>query len=68
MTSSESLYAELKPEIGVIADHLFNVSEQLLKKHGNFLPHAAVLTEEGEVRIVAAAPPNDRTNSTEVLL
>ena len=67
MTSSESLYAELKPEIGVIADHLFNVSEQLLKKHGNFLPHAAVLTEEGEVRIVAAAPPNDRTNSTEVL-
>jgi hypothetical protein len=67
MTTSESLYAELKPEIGVVADHLFNVSEQLLKKHGNFLPHAAVLTEEGEVKIVAAAPPNDRTNSTEVL-
>ena len=67
MTTSESLYAELKPEIGVVADHLFNVSEQLLKKHGNFLPHAAVLTEEGEVKIVAAAPPKDRTNSTEVL-
>ncbi len=67
MTTSESLYAELKPEIGVIADHLFSVSEQLLKKHGNFLPHAAVLTEEGKVKIVAAAPPNDRTNSTEVL-
>ena len=46
---------------------MFDLSEKFLQKQGNFLPHAAVLTEEGEIRLVAAAPPNDLTNSTEVL-
>lgn len=67
MTNNAALYTELKPEIGIIADHLFSLSEQLLRKHGNFLPHAAVLAEDGEVKIVAAAPPNDPTSSAEVL-
>lgn len=69
MTAMESLYADLKPEIGAIANPLFELSEKLLQKHGNFLPHAAVLTEEGEVRLVSAMPDtNDGvTNSVAVL-
>lgn len=69
MTSTDTLYTELKPDIGMIANQLFDLSETLLRKRGNFLPHAAVLTEDGELRLVGAAPDtqSDRTNSTEVL-
>lgn len=69
MATSETLYAELKPDIGIIANQLFELSETFLRKNGNFLPHGAVLTDEGEVRLVAAAPrsTDELTNSTEVL-
>lgn len=69
MTASENLYSELKLDIGAIADRLFDISEILLQKRGNFLPHAAVLTEQGEVQLVAAAPDtsSDVTNSVEIL-
>lgn len=69
MTTIDALYAELRPDIDVIVNQLFDLSETILRKLGNFLPHAAILTEEGEVQLVAAAPdtPNDLTNSTEVL-
>ena len=70
MTATVCLYADLKPEIGAIANPLFELSEKLLQKHGNFLPlHAAVLTEEGEVRLVASTPDtnDDVTNSVAVL-
>jgi hypothetical protein len=69
MTTPDSLYAELKPDMSTIAGQLFDLSEKFLQKNGNFLPHAAVLTDDGEVLIVAAAPnsDNDLTNSTEVL-
>lgn len=69
MSTSEALYAELKPDIGTIANQLFELSETFLRKSGNFLPHGAVLTEGGEVRLVAAAPRSldEPTNSTEVL-
>ena len=69
MATSEDLYAELKPDIGIIANQLFELSEVFLRKTGNFLPHGAVLTEGGEVRLVAAAPRSldESTNSTEVL-
>ena len=69
MTTSETLYSEVKPDIAAIANQLFDFSELCLKKRDNFLPHAAVLTEDGEVRLVAAAPEsgNDNTNSTEIL-
>lgn len=67
--TTDALYAELKPDISAIANALFELSEKMLRKLGNFLPHAAVLTEEGEVRLVAAAPEtqDDRTTSKEVL-
>ena len=69
MTSTDTLYTELKPDIGMIASQLFELSETLLRKRGNFLPHAAVLTEDGEIKLVGAAPDTncDLTNSVEVL-
>ncbi|QID16221.1 hypothetical protein G3580_00425 [Nitrogeniibacter mangrovi] len=69
MTSTDALYSELKPDIAMVANQLFDLSETLLRKQGNFLPHAAVLTEDGDLRLVGAAPDtkSDRTNSTEVL-
>ena len=69
MTAADALYAELKSEIGEIANELFRLSELFLKEQGNFLPHAAVLTGEGNVRLVAADPggSTDLVSSTEVL-
>lgn len=69
MTIADALYSEVKPDIEAIANPLFDFSELCLRKRGNFLPHAAVLTVDGEVRLVAAAPDtsDDYTNSTEVL-
>ena len=69
MNTSPALYTELKPDIAAIANRLFDFSELCLKKRDNFLPHAAVLSEDGEVKLVAAAPEsgNDNTNSTEIL-
>lgn len=69
MRTSEELYAELKPDIEAVAEPLFEFSTTCLRKRGNFLPHAAVLTEEGEVELVGAVPDvgRDLVNSTEVL-
>jgi len=69
MAAINTLYSELKPEIERIAHPLFEFSELCLRKRGNFLPHGAVLTAEGTVELVAAAPAsgNDYTNSTEIL-
>ena len=69
MADIDALYSELKPDIETVAGVLFDISELLLEKNGNFLPHGAVLTADGEVRLVAAAPEtnDDYTNSTEVL-
>jgi hypothetical protein len=69
MTTTDALYAELKPEIDLVAEALFTLSKEFLRKNGNFLPHAAVLTEGGDVTLVAAAPdaPGGRASSTEVL-
>lgn len=56
MISPEDLYREVKPEIGVLTAPLFEFSEQCLRDRGNFLPHAAVLTEEGKIELVGAMP------------
>jgi len=37
MTTTDPLYAELKPEIGLVANELFQLSEAFLRKNGNFL-------------------------------
>ena len=67
MTTTDALYAEVKSDMAAITEPLFEFSEQCLRKNGNFLPHAAMLTSSGEVRLVSADPGNERTNSTEVL-
>jgi hypothetical protein len=69
MTTNDALYSELKPDIEVIANQLFDLSELLLRNKGNFLPHAAILTDDDEVKLVGAAPdPSvDQTTSVEVL-
>ncbi len=67
MNSTDALYAELKPELGAVAEPLFELSETLLRSQGNFLPHAAVLTDKGEIKLVGAAAKNDLTNSVEIL-
>lgn len=67
MTSDGTLYSELKPSMAAIASPLFDLSEKLLRANGNFLPHAAVLTDLAQVRLVAADPGHDRTSATEVL-
>ena len=67
MTLTENLYSELKPSIASVASALFDLSDKFLRANGNFLPHAAVLTESAEVWLVAADPGQEHTNSTEVL-
>lgn len=69
MSTKDQLYAELKPDIQAVAEPLFEFSTECLRKRGNFLPHGAVLTEEGEVQLVGAIPDSglDLVNSTEVL-
>ena len=47
MTKIQDLYADIKPDLGAIADPLIELSGRFLRERGNFLPHAAVLTEEG---------------------
>jgi hypothetical protein len=63
----KAIYAELKPAIEVIATPLFDFSKQCLRDRGDFLPHAAVLTAEGKIALVAAQTERDRTNAAEVL-
>jgi len=69
MGTTDALYSEVKPDIEAVANPLFDFSEQCLRKRGNFLPHGAILTTDGKVVLVAAAPDTDKdyTNSTEVL-
>src|SRR4029079_1253918 len=47
---------ELKADIGKLAEPLFDLSERFLRERGNFLPHGAVLTENGTVELVSLAP------------
>ena len=67
MNSPNEMYAELKPQIGLVSNQLFELSETLLRSQGNFLPHAVVLTDGGEIKLVGATAANDLTNSVEIL-
>jgi hypothetical protein len=69
MNAPQGLYAELKGDIAALAEPLFDFSEKCLRKHGNFLPHAAVLLEDGTVELLMSAPdsPGGLANSAQVL-
>jgi len=63
MTSADTLYSLLKPDIEALASPLFDASQVFVRNRGAFLPHGAVLTPSGEVRLVAAAPPGFETRA-----
>ena len=68
MSTPQELYAALKAEMAALAEPLFEFSGQCLQERGNFLPHGAILKQDGEVELVAAAPDgSDKTTSIEVL-
>ena len=54
MTKIQDLYAEIKPDLGALADPLIELSGRFLRERGNFLPHAAVLSQDGKVTMVGA--------------
>ena len=56
MTCTNDLYRQVGPDIEAIGDLLFSFSEQCIRNKGNSLPHAAVLTREGKVELVATDP------------
>jgi hypothetical protein len=52
--------AEPKEEIEQLLNYLLPVAEEQLNKDGEFLPYAAMLDTEGEVKSVSASPgPED---------
>lgn len=65
--TTEQLYAELKDDVIAVADPLFELSEELLRKHGNFLPHGFVLNDEGKNTIVAATDHDARGSTTSTM-
>ena len=67
MEDAKALYAELKPEIEIVATPLFDLSKRLLRDRGNFLPHAVILNGLGKVTLVGAKTEHDLTTSAEVL-
>jgi len=54
MKTIEDIYADIEPDLGAIADPLIELSGRLLRERGSFVPHAAVLTQEGKVTMVGA--------------
>lgn len=69
MTDEQNLYSQVKPEVRALAEPLFELSEKALRERGSFLPHAAMLTAEGRIRVIGAMC-NTRdgvANSTHIL-
>jgi hypothetical protein len=64
MCTNDSLYNELKPEINSFSNVLFELSETALRKRNGFLPHAVVLTDEGEVKMFMALPEQSEDKSS----
>ena len=67
MSDSDSLYRELNGDLQTVAELLFDLACQQVKKRGAFLPVGAKLSADGETVLVAAAPDEDVTSSDVVL-
>src|SRR5262245_12774414 len=50
-----SLFRELKPDVELVADALFEATQVFVRERGDFLPHGAVLPHGGELRLIMAA-------------
>jgi hypothetical protein len=59
--------AEPKEEIEQILNYLLPVAEDMLSKHGEFYPYAAMMNTGGEVQSVSAAP-DEQPDVGELLL
>jgi hypothetical protein len=68
MTQAE-IYKAVKPDLGALAGPLFTQSEKMLRERGDFLPHAAVLTDDGKVTMMGAmsGSPGAFANSWHIL-
>ncbi|MDM7948112.1 hypothetical protein [Hydrogenophaga sp.] len=68
-SSQQSLYAALKDDVAAVADPLFRLSEALIRKYGNFLPHGLVLHDLGKDTVVGAVEDNGtgKSSSTQTL-
>jgi hypothetical protein len=69
LSTQAELYQAVKPDLGALAGPLFKQSEKLLRERGDFLPHAAVLTDEGTVTMMGAmsGSPGAFANSWHIL-
>ena len=69
MSDEQNLYGQVKPEVRALAEPLFELSEKALRERGSFLPHAAMLTAEGRIRVIGAMcnTPDGVANSTHIL-
>jgi hypothetical protein len=68
LSTPQDLYEALKADVAVLVGPLFEVSEQCVRERGNFLPHGAILKDQGEIELVGAAPGGaDKTTSIEIL-
>jgi hypothetical protein len=69
VSTQADLYAAVKPDLGTLAGPLFTQSEKLLRERGDFLPHAAVLSDEGKVSMMGAmsGSPGAFANSWHIL-
>jgi hypothetical protein len=54
MKTSAELYAVVRPDLVLLVSPLSERSEKMLRDHGDFLPHAAVLTSDRKVSLVGA--------------
>jgi len=63
MSDQDSQFADMED----VVQTLFSLSCDLVAKNGNFLPHGAVQTDEGDIELVAAAGETEITNSEEIL-
>jgi hypothetical protein len=69
VSEEQDLYGQVKPEVRALAEPLFELSEKALRERGRFLPHAAMLTAEGKIRVIGAMcnTPDGIANSTYIL-
>ena len=58
LDKSPELFASIRPDLVALVGPLAERSEKLLCERGDFLPHAAALTDEGKVAMLGSQSPN----------
>ena len=69
MNDSPDLYAAIRPDLVALAGTLVERSEKLLRERGDFLPHAAVISQDGKLTMVGAmcSTPKGFANAWHIL-